>query len=297
MIYQYKLINRLNEVKNRKIDLYIRGAGEIGQQLLYELLELGFTVKAFLDIDLNKTGEGITVPILNPNIVKKLNKGSFFILITVAKDDSFYSIVNEYLELGLTVLEDFADCSSYSGKRLLTFRDIRPSFDFYKHEIQMAEDRFREMLEIDRNFNSEISYKNYNIIGNLDLPLTTYCNLQCKFCSHCMPYARPQRHFNSDLVLHDLDKLLKCSYVACLAIMGGEPFVYPNLTYFISNLDFLQNKGNIGFIRIVSNGTVCPNDDFFCSFSKLKNAYIYLSNYGAKSKKYKKFILNVKNLM
>jgi hypothetical protein len=125
----------------------------------------------------------------------------------------------------------------------------------------------------------------FNLIGNLDVPLTTYCSLHCKYCSHCIPAANPPKHFKAEEIINDLEKVLAHAYVECLAIMGGEPFVYPEITSFIRQYKLLKHKDNIGYTRVVTNGTMVPSNDFFEAYAEVENAYIYISNYGEKSNK------------
>lgn len=162
--------------------------------------------------------------------------------------------------------------------------DIRPQFDFRKKFEAIAQERMNDMKQLDSDFNTNIPDA-YNLIPNLDVPLTTFCSMSCEFCSHCIPYAKPPRHYEPELVAHKLNQLLAVSYVACVGIMGGEPFVYPQLVEFLKLYGRMSNFGNIGFTRIVTNGTVVPKDDFFEEYKKIPNAYIYISNYGEKSKK------------
>lgn len=284
MKYYFKMFKRINEVIEQGGAIYIRCAGAAGQQLLFEMQDVGINVDAFLDSDVDKKIEMCNIPVLPPETIYSRVQGSYFVLIAI-RDDHIYEIIeNDYKSHGLKVGIDYGDFSIDAEYRMANFEDIKPSYDFVKLFRTTAQDRINEMKDIDGAFDKEVP-DCYNLISNLDFPLTTFCSLKCDFCSHCIPYANPPKHFDVDVLISDLNKLLDYSYVECLAIMGGEPLVYPDLNEFIRKYKDLKNKEHIGFTRIVTNGTVLPTDGFFAAYKELDNAYIYISNYGEKSKK------------
>jgi len=210
------------------------------------------------------------------------------------EDNTIYKkIVQELESYGLRQCIDYCDYSVDPDVRMNTFRDIEPNLcpdELYKN---IAISRLKEMREIEPSFNPQIP-SSYNLIPNLDVPLTTFCSLKCKYCSHCIPFANPAQHFDADIILMDIKKLISVSYIACLAIMGGEPFVYPNLDLFLELYKKNEIDKKVGFTRIVTNGTVVPKDEVFDKFKNITNFYIYISNYGERSRKINELILKCK---
>ena len=280
----FEMCRRIDQVSSEGGDIYIRCAGNVGQQLCYELREMGINIRAFLDKESPLSKEVDGIPVLDPETVYQKETGSFFILIAVKNDSIYEEICNDLVSHGLKKGVDFADCSFNADCRMQDFMDIRPQFDFRKKFESIAQERMNDMKQVNPDFNTSLPDA-YNLIPNLDVPLTMFCSMSCEYCSHCVPYAKPPKHYEPDIVADQLNKLLAVSYVACIGIMGGEPFVYPKLTEFIKLYGKLSNFNNIGFTRIVTNGTVVPKDDFFDEYRKIPNAYIYISNYGEKSKK------------
>lgn len=279
-----KSFQNMIETLNRGGSLYIRCAGKVGRNLAEDLKELGYPVKAFLDNNYSRIAEVCGIPVYSPSFVYNQKKESYYILVAIENDALYDEIRAEFERNGLEIVKNFADFSAKPDRRMADFLDIRPNFDFRDAMKAMAKGRIREMQEVSPDFRAHVPDM-YNIIGNLDVPLTTYCSLKCDYCSHCIPYANPPRNFLFEDVIRDLDTVLAVSYVACVALMGGEPFVYPNLVDFLHAYMNLENKENIGFTRIVTNGTILPKDDFFEVYSQIPNAQIYISNYGEKSRK------------
>lgn len=280
----FEICQRISEVRAAGGYILVRCAGDRGQQVAFDLRKAGIEPAAFLDHNTTRklAVEGIAIE--KPESVFDRPRGSYFVLIAIEDDGIYYQIESEYRKHGLAAGVDYADFSfgREFGRRMFSFIDIVPDYDCLGNFQSVAAGRMQEASAVLRDFDTCVP-EAYNLIPNLDLPLTTACSLNCVYCSHSIPLAEP-RHFSVDAVLDDLDKLLSVSYVTCLAIMGGEPFVYPQLIDFINKYNTLRNKKNIGFTRVVTNGTVLPSDDFFKAYKELSNAYIYISNYGDKSK-------------
>lgn len=272
------------EIFNNGGELYIRCAGNVGKNLAEELKKLEINITAFLDVNYQKTKSYHGVPVLAPETVYDKAKGNFFVMIAVERNDIYDAICEEYKKHGFVACEDFADFSFNADSRMMNFMDLccDKSAEEIFHDAAIG--RLEEMRRINPYFDKVIP-DNMVLIPNLDVPLTTFCSLSCKYCSHCIPYAKPPKHFDSEQIIQDILSTLSVSFVACLAIMGGEPFVYPNLSEFIRRYKEMKIDEKVGFTRIITNGTIVPTDNFFNEYKKLENAYIYISNYGSKSRK------------
>lgn len=285
LIATYEKIKRLSENGG---NVYIRCAGAYGQDLRYALECDGIHITAFLDGNYDRLQAVSDIPVLPVDTVfrMKAEGKEFFVLAAIRNDEQFETISRELTANGLTPYEDFCDYSfllQLHG-RMKDFSQANACFDYRKRQKRYATFRLNEMHAVDAAFDKTVPDA-YNLIGNLDVPLTTYCSLKCKHCSHCMPYANPPKHFEAAQLIEDLDKVLSVSYIACVCVMGGEPFVYPKIAEFFERYRALKNSDNIGFTRIVTNGTVMPGNEFFAAYKKIKNAYIYFSNYGKESRK------------
>lgn len=284
MYKTYLSYKRMMEISNGGGELYIRCAGKAGKILADELKKLQIEVTAFLDVDYRSVEAYKGIPVLAPETVYEKKKGSFFVMIAVEKNGIYDAICEEYRKHGLVVCEDFADFSFHSDGRMMSFMDLADDKSAEEIFRDKAKERLGEMIRVNPDFDKVIP-DNMEVIPNLDVPLTTFCSLSCKYCSHCIPYAKPPRHFDLELLIQDILNITTASYIVCLAIMGGEPFVYADLTEFVKKYKATGVDVKVGFTRIITNGTVVPADDFFYEYKKLENAYIYISNYGSRSRK------------
>jgi hypothetical protein len=83
-----------------------------------------------------------------------------------------------------------------------------------------------------------------------------------------MPLYKDALSYGPEELIKDLDALLlSVDFMYEVRILGGEPFVYPNLDQIISKC---LSERKIDKIRIITNGTILPSDDCMAFFSGLK---------------------------
>ena len=82
------------------------------------------------------------------------------------------------------------------------------------------------------------------------------CSLRCKACIHMIPYIEPQT-IDIDELIRNCGKMLKLCTIEYLSVAGGEPFCCRNLYKF---LDYIKDEGAITNGKIITNGTVLPDE-------------------------------------
>ena len=114
------------------------------------------------------------------------------------------------------------------------------------------------------------------VFNRIQYVVTERCTLRCKDCSHLIPYYKKpenidvQKHKKAfDLLLEQID------YLAELRILGGEPFLSPDIERLI--LDYCDNS-KIEQISIYTNGTVIPDDNVLVALKRGK-VKVHISNY------------------
>lgn len=124
--------------------------------------------------------------------------------------------------------------------------------------------------------------------------LTTKCTLNCKNCNMYIPYHKNNgEHQPLESIISSVDKLFTLTdKVYRFAILGGEPFLYPNLKEIILHFDY-NYRQKIGELSIVTNGTIIPSDEILKLIAK-KNIVISISDY-TNSLKYKEKLEKFKN--
>lgn len=118
-------------------------------------------------------------------------------------------------------------------------------------------------------------------LPTLDVIVTEKCTLRCRDCSNLMQYyEKPKSYPSYDLVKSLLRLHGLVERVGDLHILGGEPFLYPELTELLDGLEHARDK--IGRVKVLTNGTIVPKyrvlDALYAN-----NVFVSISDYGKKS--------------
>ena len=98
------------------------------------------------------------------------------------------------------------------------------------------------------------------------------CTLRCKDCCHLIPYVEPSL-YDINSVIRDCELFLRFCKIDLFSIVGGEPFCHPELYKLI---DFIAQRTDIPNVKIVTNGTIIPDDKTIESLKKI-NGIILIS--------------------
>lgn len=113
----------------------------------------------------------------------------------------------------------------------------------------------------------------------VELVVTTKCSLKCRNCSNLMQlYAKPY-DVELRVIKESIKNLLDAvERIGMFRVLGGEPFLYPDLA---EVLDILISSKKIKVIGIPTNGTVFPKMEVI---TMLKNPKVRLdiSDYGVR---------------
>lgn len=162
----------------------------------------------------------------------------------------------------------------FKDKIVYSFADFIEKFN--NNKIIVASGAYAEIRPILRNaglvefkdfcdsryFLSSYSIKKKNqlILARTDLSITEYCNLRCKHCNMLMPYFKNPKHRDLNKLKNDVDTYFKwVDKVQLFNILGGEPFIYPNV-YEITKYICEKYRSRIHQLIFFSNGTIVPSD-------------------------------------
>jgi hypothetical protein len=113
-----------------------------------------------------------------------------------------------------------------------------------------------------KNIASIWPYKHKNIVHifQSDVLVTEKCSLNCSHCNMFMPHYEFPIHRELDTIISDIDSYFKIvDYVSVFHLVGGEPFLYPNIENVIKHI--LENYvTKIDKLIITTNGTILPKD-------------------------------------
>lgn len=127
----------------------------------------------------------------------------------------------------------------------------------------------------------------------VEIALTTVCTLNCKGCSALMNYYSKKNHFDLDMNINSLKRLIEISdSIEQLRLLGGEPLTYP---YLYEILELLNNQDKVKRVTIVTNGTLLFKDNKVLELLKNNKFCIFISNYGIISKNKDKLVNQLEN--
>ena len=92
-------------------------------------------------------------------------------------------------------------------------------------------------------------------LPSITLVINQRCSLKCKYCTSYMnEYALHEKvDFSLEQICHDIDVFFDTvDNVGTITVMGGEPFMHPDISQIISHL---CTKKNFGIISIATSGT------------------------------------------
>lgn len=121
-----------------------------------------------------------------------------------------------------------------------------------------------------------LSDKEKVILPRTPLMITTRCTLRCKECSNLMPYYEHPQDYDADEIIGWIKNI--CEAVdewICLELVGGEPFLYRNLTKILSHV---LHEEKIQQVEFTSNASVMPDQEMLELLSNRK-VYIRISQY------------------
>jgi hypothetical protein len=258
-IYQQtpvKLKEFSEKVLRSKEKLVLYGGGQTGRRTFSILNLLGFKIKAILDRkpELGKSYDG--TPFIHPD-----------------KFDDLSAVVI------ICTINDFTSVAEYLQKR--GFKNILPCF-FYMFDTsgQIGNTISIELFKhyLDNPYDWLLSPPPSKILYSVDLPITMRCSLRCKDCSNLMQYFSHPQNADFQTMRRSLSRLLSALDICSeIRILGGEPFVNPELSRYITMLDACSNKYD--WITVFTNGTILPDEN---TLSVLKNEklLVKISDYG-----------------
>jgi organic radical activating enzyme len=150
--------------------------------------------------------------------------------------------------------------------------------------------KYKEFLEKNgvkwtwyKNIASIWPYKHKNIVHifQSDVLVTEKCSLNCSHCNMFMPHYEFPIHRELDTIISDIDSYFKIvDYVSVFHLVGGEPFLYPNIENVIKHI--LENYiTKIDKLIITTNGTILPKDSII-QLLKDNDVILSVSDYSDK---------------
>lgn len=221
-------------------EIIIFGFGRQGKKAI-KTLKKDFYIKAIIENDKTKVGSSIdNIPILQfENSISDLLI-KYKIIITTS--ERYYKEIAQQLQvLGLKENRDFV---------------------MYKQFIFEWYFRFRNKLYIPKT----------------DLPITSFCSLNCEKCHIFIPYWKHKSDYKLDTLKHSIDLYFRyVDYVLDMDILGGEPLLYKYIDEIIEYIGD-NYREQIGYLGLITNGTIIPKNSTMELIRKF-NINVSISDY------------------
>jgi MoaA/NifB/PqqE/SkfB family radical SAM enzyme len=133
----------------------------------------------------------------------------------------------------------------------------------------------------------DINREPHVILKRIEICITNRCTLKCKNCAALMQYYKNPEDFSADIVARDYKRIMELiDWTDDILIMGGEPFVHKDLYKIVNSvINDVNTNGKVGMVKVMTNGTIIPNEDLLRLFSA-NNVLVGISNYNEKSKNF-----------
>lgn len=181
----------------------------------------------------------------------------------------------------------YKSCSDFlNNKKNEKYAYFRYFASFWVHAIQKQmfeiNDRYFEFQEneLDLYLKLRSLFNKKVVIPFLDLCVCTTCTLKCKDCTQWMPYIKEKKIFSAEQIIANINQLFNyIDYIHIVSPLDGEPFMNKEFDKIMDYLKKMQDEGKIGYIRVVTNGTIFPNENVLKYFH-FKHIFLLISEYG-----------------
>lgn len=262
----------LTQTDKKKVILF--GTTYMAKAALSKIPQLEERVIAAVDNDSKKWGKTIPsgtheISIFSPEYLEELDYESVVLLIV----SQSFGVIRKQLDQN----EKLKHLACYIYPWLLRYvkkqdyyqkRMVEP----YERRIERKEDIFYQQIK------EKVSAgQKPFILPGLNIIVSTYCNLSCKECSALIPDVKEKRHIPAKTVIADLERLfMVVDACATVDVIGGETFLYPELSEVVS---YLIHQEKLQVIRLVTNGTILLSEETIKAIKHPK-VKVILSDYG-----------------
>ena len=237
-------------VKDSGIVLY--GAGDVGQAYYAQIIATGYC-QVLCWVDQNyKLYQKYGLPVVSVDEIKRFSEANS-IVIAVSSHIKANEINSQLLKKGI------------DQEKIIWIGDVRYTFrqdPIMRRLIKPLEFRWKEIRRR-RGIDSDDQIANkrietwmddlnsgHMIIPRLVLQVPNACTMRCRDCNNLIPMHKTVVHENVNNVIEDVEKVIsKVKKIITLEIIGGEPFLYPDLC---KTVEYLLTQKKIVEIEITT---------------------------------------------
>ena len=262
-------------ILNKEKGVIIFGTGNCGAITRMALENANIKILALSDNNLHRWGKKIDgIDIIPPEKIVSNFKN---IPVVIAVDLNFPYIRKQLTEIGV---KKIFDCD-------FVFSELEIDLKKCKN-VTWSETRFKQ--KIDLYMYSVLAHKNKDTtlrVDSIDLMLTEKCSLKCKDCSNLMQYYKKPIDTDYDILVKAMDKIMNSvDFIDELRVLGGDPFMYKELSKIINKLSTYKN---VERIVVYTNAKFIPKNRNL-DYLRLPRVILDITNYGEASSAADKFV-------
>ena len=168
-----------------------------------------------------------------------------------------------------------ADSDEFFEERIL--KECLKEYDIVLDQYRISDEERQKRIEDKKKYILGVDKDSRPLVlPRIMIMPTTRCNLRCKGCSSLLPYFDSPEDVPVEKIIEDSDIFFSGIEECIRLTVGGEPFLYPQLSELLSYL--IEQRKILG-IMLITNSMIMPNSDVM---ELLKNPKIFveISDYG-----------------
>lgn len=269
----------LSILKTKKLIIY--PAGINGQLTQKTLLENGIKIEYFVDRAFDSLKNINGSPVFDTVKLKDVTD-EYFVIIAAnlqTQFEFFNQVVQELNPKANIIYGEYLN-RLLKAPNCINILNSKKPFDllecencgFERKNCTIASNYLKRVgnyKEIDDDYRSS----RFDWVGYI---VSQTCTLKCKHCCEYVPFLTDKGFSPVETIVKDIKKIAKSSkFLNFVELIGGEPFLHPEIERLITELLKIEN---IGYIKSFTNGTVVPSDEL-CEIMKNPRFMLNLSNY------------------
>ncbi len=269
----------LEDLKTKKLVIY--PAGVNGQLVQKALSENGIKIEYFIDRAFDNLKNINGVPVFDTAKLKNIEE-DYHVIISANLQTQYEYFNQTALDLNsnINIIDGKNLCRLLKSPNCAKKLQQNAAFDlnecencgFERNHCEIVSNylkRAANHTEIENDYRSS----KFDWFGYI---VSQTCTLKCKHCCEQVPYLKDKGFTPVEEIIKDVKKIAQSSkFLKFVELIGGEPFLHPEIERLITELLKIEN---IGYIKSFTNGTVVPSDEL-CEIMKNKRFMLNISNY------------------
>ena len=268
-----------DKLKNYKLAVY--PAGVNGHLIQETLLQYNIRVDKFFDKNYNKIVQVNGVKVLAPDEIEQCDDNTILLICANLRTryDFFFENakkINPNIKIlngeMLNRMLKYSNCFNKfkNNKQINLYECEHCGFEKqYCPIATMSLKKFANHKELPNDTRSD----KFDWFGYI---VSQTCTLKCKHCCEQVALLNDKGFTPVEELVKDVKKLAESTkWLIFVELIGGEPFLHPNIEELITELLKIEN---IGYIKSFTNATVVPSDEL-CEIMKNPRFMLHMSNY------------------